>query len=247
LIDESLEIPDKVRNLQNQAVSKGEEGAGIPLLSALRQNIPGRCSAARVAGESQSRRSGCGRSFGDIESEGVTEWLNGLGKELHDNTYQPQPVRRVMIPKPGGGERALGIPTIRDRVAQTAAKLILEPIFEADLEPGVYGYRPDRSGSVCLLQQHNLATKNPRALRFHPLSLRWPTASNFGIQVEWRAPSRPMPGAPRERAGKISSIVRRAGHFCIILPSPPSSFDKWWIDYNQSALKSNLDGIVMRA
>jgi len=52
------------------------------------------------------------------------EWLNGLGKELHDKTYQPQPVRRVMIPKPGGGERALGIPTIRDRVAQTAAKLI---------------------------------------------------------------------------------------------------------------------------
>jgi len=73
------------------------------------------------------------------------EWLNGLGKELHDKTYQPQPVRRVMIPKPGGGERALGIPTIRDRVAQTAAKLILEPIFEADLEPNAYGYRPKRS------------------------------------------------------------------------------------------------------
>ena len=50
-----------------------------------------------------------------------------------------------MIPKPGGGERPLGIPTIRDRVAQTAAKLVLEPIFEADLEPTAYGYRPDRS------------------------------------------------------------------------------------------------------
>jgi RNA-directed DNA polymerase len=86
-----------------------------------------------------------GKSFEDIESEGLAEWLNGLRKELHDKTYQPQPVRRVMIAKAGGGERPLGIPTIRDRVAQTAAKLILEPIWEADLEPNAYGYRPRRS------------------------------------------------------------------------------------------------------
>ena len=73
--------------------------------------------------------------FEDIESEGVMEWLNDLGKELREKTYRPLPVRRVMMEKPGGGERPLGIPTIRDRVAQTAAKLILEPIFEADLKP----------------------------------------------------------------------------------------------------------------
>jgi len=76
-----------------------------------------------------------GQGFEDIESRGLAEWLNGIRQELSNKTYQPQPVRRVLIPKPGGGEQPLGIPTIRDRVVQTAAKLVLEPIFETDLEP----------------------------------------------------------------------------------------------------------------
>ena len=75
-----------------------------------------------------------GVSFAQIEEKGLEAWLAGLREELVSKTYRPDPVRRVRIPKPGGGERPLGIPTIRDRVVQTAAKLVLEPIFEADFE-----------------------------------------------------------------------------------------------------------------
>jgi hypothetical protein len=88
-----------------------------------------------------------GGTFEQIEAAGLADWLTRLGEELRTRTYQCQPVRRVMIPKPGGGERPLGIPTIRDRVVQTAAKLVLEPILEADLEPAAYGYRPKRSAT----------------------------------------------------------------------------------------------------
>ena len=86
-----------------------------------------------------------GVTFEQIETAGVEAWLAGLREDLVSKTYRPDPVRRVMIPKPGGGERPLGIPTIRDRVAQTAAKIVLEPIFEADFEDSAYGYRPRRS------------------------------------------------------------------------------------------------------
>jgi RNA-directed DNA polymerase len=96
------------------------------------------------------------QTFEEIESAGLAEWLTGIREELRSRTYQPQPVRRVMIPKPGGGERPLGIPTIRDRVVQTAAKLLIEPIFEADLEPNAYGYRPKRSAQDAIQEVHEL-------------------------------------------------------------------------------------------
>lgn len=93
-----------------------------------------------------------GVRFEDIEAYGVDRWLAALRQELVEETYQPHPVRRVMIPKPGGGERPLGIPTIRDRVVQTAAVLLLEPIFEADFEDNVYAYRPERSAHDALAE-----------------------------------------------------------------------------------------------
>jgi RNA-directed DNA polymerase len=95
-------------------------------------------------------------TFDAIEAADVEEWLSGIGKELRARSYRPDPVRRVMIPKPNGGERPLGIPTIRDRVVQTAVKLVIEPIFEADLEPTAYGYRPRRSAGDAVEAVHDL-------------------------------------------------------------------------------------------
>ena len=104
----------------------------------------------------RARRAWTERRSSQIEAEGLEGWLAGLGKDLTARTYRPAPVRRVMIPKPGGGERPLGIPTIRDRVVQTAAKLVLEPIFEADLDPAAHGYRPGRSGTEAIKAVHAL-------------------------------------------------------------------------------------------
>jgi len=85
-----------------------------------------------------------GQSFEDIEAYGVERWLGELAQSLREETYRPEPIKRVYIPKPNGGQRPLGISIIRDRVCMTAAMLVLEPIFEADLPSEQYAYRPRR-------------------------------------------------------------------------------------------------------
>jgi RNA-directed DNA polymerase len=179
----SLEKPDKVRELQIKLYrkAKNEPEFRFYLLydKVYREDVLLR---AWVLAKANNGAPGVdGKSFEDIESEGLMEWVNGLRKDLLGHrrsgtghlildkpdhattlmvqTYKPLPVRRVMIPKPGGGERPLGIPTIRDRVAQTAAKLILEPIFEADLEPNAFGYRPGRSAQDAIQEVDELLYK----------------------------------------------------------------------------------------
>ena len=98
-----------------------------------------------------------GESFKDIEAQGVEGWLGELGRDLREGTYRPKAVRQVLIPKKQPGKfRPLGIPCIRDRVAQSSAMLVLEPIFEADLQPEQYGYRPGRSANEAVHRVHEL-------------------------------------------------------------------------------------------
>ncbi len=154
----SLATPEKIRTLQRKLYckAKAEPAFRFYLLydKICREGILAHAYAlARANGGAPGVD---GTTFGQIEAAGLDGWLAGLRKDLVARTYRPAPVRRVMIPKPGGGARPLGIPTIRDRVVQTAAKLVLEPIFEADLDPAAHGYRPGRSGSDAIRAVHAL-------------------------------------------------------------------------------------------
>jgi RNA-directed DNA polymerase len=91
-----------------------------------------------------------GVTFAAVEAEGVKEFLDQLRRELVERTYRPQSARKVEIPKGGGKMRQLSIPSVRDRVVQGAMKLILEPIFEADFQPGSFGYRPKKSAHTAI-------------------------------------------------------------------------------------------------
>jgi group II intron reverse transcriptase/maturase len=97
-----------------------------------------------------------GQTFEDIEAYGRERWLDELAQELKSRSYQPLPVRRVYIPKPDGKQRPLGVPAIRDRAVEMAAVLVLEPIFESDLQPEQYAYRRDRSALDAVQHVHKL-------------------------------------------------------------------------------------------
>ena len=139
----NLTTPEKVRKLQTALHVKAKrspDGRFHQLYDKVyREDILAfayRCCAANGGAAGVD-----GWTFEDIESCGVARWLGELTRELRTKTYRPQAVRRVWIPKPDGKQRPLGIPTVKDRVVQTAAVLVLNPIFEADLLPEQFAYR----------------------------------------------------------------------------------------------------------
>ena len=154
----SLATPSSVQKLQKALHDKAKESPSYRFYAlydkVYRKDILAcaydRCHANRGAAGVD------GQEFKDIEKYGVERWLDELAEELKSRTYQAQPVRRVMIDKPGGGKRPLGIPAIKDRVAELAAVLVLEPIFEADLQPEQYAYRQDRSALDAVKHVHQL-------------------------------------------------------------------------------------------
>ncbi len=97
-----------------------------------------------------------GQRFEDIESSGLDQWLGELTDTLREKRYEPQAIRRTYIPKPDGTQRPLGIATVRDRVVQTAARLVIEPIFEADLPDEQHAYRRQHSALDAVSAVHRL-------------------------------------------------------------------------------------------
>jgi len=156
----SLSTPSTVQKLQTALHAKAKESPAYRFYvlydkvyrTDVLTHAYGCCRANRGAAGVDGQR------FEDIQMYGVERWLGELAEELRSRTYRPQAVRRVWIPKPDGKQRPLGIPTVRDRVVQMAAVLVLEPIFEADLQPEQYAYRPGRSALDAVQTVHALVS-----------------------------------------------------------------------------------------
>ena len=156
---ESLAASEKVQRLQKALHAKAKEAPSLRFYS-LSDKV-WRADVLAVAWRMVRRNGGAagvdGETVADIEAFGVDRWLEVLARDLKAGTYRPQAVRQVLIPKKQRGKfRPLGIPCLRDRVAQTAAMLVLSPIFEADLQPEQYAYRPGRSAHGAVTQVHRL-------------------------------------------------------------------------------------------
>jgi RNA-directed DNA polymerase len=148
----TLETPARIRDLQRALYLRAKKERHFRAYALYdkvhRPDILAHAYALAKANGGAPGPDGC--TFAAIEAMGREVLLEELREELRTKTYRPGPVRRVYIPKLNGGERPLGIPNIRDRVVQTAVKLLLEPLFEADFEPDSYGFRPKRGAHDAL-------------------------------------------------------------------------------------------------
>ena len=156
---ENLTASERVQRLQTALHAKAKEAPDFRFYS-LSDKV-WREDVLTVAWQAVRRNGGAagvdGETVADVESLGVDRWLGVLARDLKAGTYRPQAVRQVLIPKKQRGKfRPLGIPCLRDRVAQTAAMLVLSPIFEADLQPEQYAYRPGRHAHDAVKRVHRL-------------------------------------------------------------------------------------------
>lgn len=145
--DEANDTIDTTRKLQ-RALYRAAKASPERRFHALYDKVYRKDILARAWGEVRAHGGAAGvdgQTISAIEQVGVEGFLEGLATELREGRYRARPVRRVRIPKAAGGERPLGIPTVRDRVVQAAAKVVLEPIFEADFRGSSYGFRPKRN------------------------------------------------------------------------------------------------------
>jgi RNA-directed DNA polymerase len=152
----SLATPDRIRRLQEALGAKAKQAPTARVYSLYDKVYQADILAHAYALATQRRGAAGvdGETFEAIEAAGRERWVAAVQEALRTETDRPQPVRRVWSPKPAGGERPLGIPTIRDRVVQTAVLLIVQPIFEADMEPTAYGYRPGRTARQAVETAH---------------------------------------------------------------------------------------------
>jgi RNA-directed DNA polymerase len=150
----NLSTPKSVQKLQMALHAKAKAEAGYRFY-ALYDKISRDDILAHAYAQCRSNKGAPGvdgQDFADIEAYGVLRWLGELALALRQETYRPDPIRRVFIPKANGKLRPLGISTLRDRVCMTAAMLVLEPIFEADLPPEQYAYRPGRNAQQAVVE-----------------------------------------------------------------------------------------------
>jgi len=149
-----LTTPDKIRELQRKLYLKAKQETSFRFY--LLYDKVYRMDILRHAYHLVKANKGAagvdGVTFEAVEEKegGEERYLEEIAQELREKRYKPMPIRRVKIPKPGGGERPLGIPTIKDRVVQMAVKIVIEPIFEADFQENSYGYRPKRDAHQAL-------------------------------------------------------------------------------------------------